>query len=298
MAGIIDNELYSLYYIENNRSQIMSDHLGSASFLTDNNGKEKDLESGYNYYGARYYYDWATIWLSVDPLSDKYPHLTSYNYCANNPVMLVDPDGREIYINGNDEQRAHAQNEINKRFEGRINVDIDSHGKLTYKTEEGVNNFTLLEQAFMEAADDTKVITQLNVTENNSYDGLGFVGGGCLGSEIMGDKILSQQAYNPIHAKIIEEHGGPKVNSIIVHEIIEGYFMGKDSTGKRPSLNEKTHFEYKNAYKYNHSRAVNIDPKLKLEYNGLKTDPLKGTVTIKGETINVYEKAKNRNRKQ
>ncbi len=112
-------------------------HLGSASFLTDNNGnetqqlvylpfgedwvdkkynspayttpykfngKEKDPESGYNYYGARYYYDWATIWLSVDPLSDKYPHLTSYNYCANNPVMLVDPDGRDydLAINHND----------------------------------------------------------------------------------------------------------------------------------------------------------------------------------------------------
>ena len=128
MAGIIDNELYSLYYIENNRSQIMSDHLGSASFLTDNNGnetqelvylpygedwvdikyntqqfetpykfngKEKDLESGYSYYGARYYYDWLSIWLSVDPLSDKYPSTSSYAYCRNNPIMLIDPDGMD-----------------------------------------------------------------------------------------------------------------------------------------------------------------------------------------------------------
>ena len=31
-------------------------------------------------------------------MSDKYPHLTSYNYCANNPVMLVDPDGRDIDV--------------------------------------------------------------------------------------------------------------------------------------------------------------------------------------------------------
>jgi len=38
----------------------------------------------------------AQMWLSVDPMSDKYPSMSPYNYCANNPVMLVDPDGREF----------------------------------------------------------------------------------------------------------------------------------------------------------------------------------------------------------
>jgi hypothetical protein len=28
----------------------------------------------------------------VDPLSDKYPSMSAYMYCAGNPVMLVDPD--------------------------------------------------------------------------------------------------------------------------------------------------------------------------------------------------------------
>ena len=59
------------------------------------NSKEKDDETGYSYYGARYYTDRLSIWLSVDPLSDKYPHLSPYAYCADNPVMLVDPDGME-----------------------------------------------------------------------------------------------------------------------------------------------------------------------------------------------------------
>jgi RHS repeat-associated protein len=35
----------------------------------------------------------AQMWLSVDPMSDKYPSMSPYNYCANNPVILVDPDG-------------------------------------------------------------------------------------------------------------------------------------------------------------------------------------------------------------
>ena len=60
------------------------------------NSKELDAETGLYYYGARYYTPEIGIWLSVDPLSDKYPSLSPFAYCANNPVMLVDPDGREI----------------------------------------------------------------------------------------------------------------------------------------------------------------------------------------------------------
>ncbi len=59
-------------------------------------GKEKDAETGYGYFGARYYDSGLSFWLSVDPMSDKYPNMSPYNYCANNPVILVDPDGRKI----------------------------------------------------------------------------------------------------------------------------------------------------------------------------------------------------------
>ncbi len=61
-------------------------------------GKEKDVETGYGYFGARYYDSDLSIWLSVDPMSDKYPSMSPYNYCANNPVMLVDPNGRDFVI--------------------------------------------------------------------------------------------------------------------------------------------------------------------------------------------------------
>jgi RHS repeat-associated protein len=68
--------------------------LGTYSF----NGKEKDYESGFHYYGARYYASELGIWLSVDPMSDKYPSLSPYNYCADNPVKFIDPKGEEIWI--------------------------------------------------------------------------------------------------------------------------------------------------------------------------------------------------------
>ena len=58
--------------------------------------KERDSETGLSYFGSRYYSSDLSIWLSVDPMSDKYASLSPYTYCANNPVKLVDPNGEEI----------------------------------------------------------------------------------------------------------------------------------------------------------------------------------------------------------
>ena len=38
-------------------------------------GKEKDTETGYYYFGARCYNSDYSIWLSVDPMADRYPSL-------------------------------------------------------------------------------------------------------------------------------------------------------------------------------------------------------------------------------
>ncbi len=78
----------------------------TAIFHSDSSGKEKDSETGYYYFGARYYNSDLSIWLSVDPMSDKYPSLSPYNYCAWNPMKLVDPDGNDWY------QKTHEDGEI------------------------------------------------------------------------------------------------------------------------------------------------------------------------------------------
>jgi len=60
------------------------------------NGKEKDEETGMYYYGARYYTPEVSVWLSVDPLADKYPSMSPFMYCAGNPLKYVDPDGMRL----------------------------------------------------------------------------------------------------------------------------------------------------------------------------------------------------------
>ena len=103
-----------------------SDHLGSSSLITDATGgivqhleyipfgevfideraatstwstpykfnaKELDEETGLYYYGARYYDPRTSVWISVDPLAEKYVGRSSYEYCFSNPVKIIDPTG-------------------------------------------------------------------------------------------------------------------------------------------------------------------------------------------------------------
>jgi RHS repeat-associated protein len=58
------------------------------------NGKELDKETGMSYYGARYYEPKTSVWLSVDPKFAEFPEWSPYNYCFQNPINFIDPDGR------------------------------------------------------------------------------------------------------------------------------------------------------------------------------------------------------------
>ena len=94
------------------------------------NGKELDAETNLYYYGARYYTPEIGIWLSVDPLSDKYPSLSPYAYCANNPVILVDPDGREIVT-------------TETTTGGKTNVNITFTAALVNNSSKKLSNFQM-----------------------------------------------------------------------------------------------------------------------------------------------------------
>ena len=64
------------------------------------NGKELDRLHGLDLYdyGARQYDPTMGQFLTIDPLAEKYYHLTPYSYCGGDPVNAVDPDGRHIEV--------------------------------------------------------------------------------------------------------------------------------------------------------------------------------------------------------
>ena len=78
-------------------------------------GKESLTRVGLDLYdfGARMYSPSNMRWMTMDPLAEKYYHISPYVYCAGNPVNLVDPDGKEIWIYLNRGQ----ENELALRYE-------------------------------------------------------------------------------------------------------------------------------------------------------------------------------------
>ena len=90
------SQTYSLLIPHNPEKNFPFSHLRCPRVSYTFSAKEKDTETGLSYFGSRYYSSDLSIWLSVDPMSDKYPSLSPYVYCANNPIKLVDPNGEEI----------------------------------------------------------------------------------------------------------------------------------------------------------------------------------------------------------
>ena len=106
-------------------------------YLQTFTGKERDSETGFSYFGARYYdSDLMTGWLSVDPMADKYPGVSPYAYCAWNPIKLVDPDGRMIdwvesmggTIYWDDNATSQETTKAGEKYLGK-NVLVGTHGR-------------------------------------------------------------------------------------------------------------------------------------------------------------------------
>ena len=240
-----------------------SDHLGSASWITDGGGdavqhlqylpygeryvdqrmsgynerftftgKERDEETGYGYFGARYMdHELMTSFVSVDRYADKYPFISPYTYCAWNPIRLIDPSGDSIILRGDTEKaKSYGLKEMQKRTKN-LTFEKNERGYVTC-TGEAVTE----EEKYMEkiiGSDEVIVnllIQNTNIIKNASLDGgnspLGISegGGSFMGNRLSvdGSKVYGYQILNAATAKKID----PQSGTILWHEISECFEGG------------------------------------------------------------------------
>jgi len=225
-----------------------SDHLGSASFVTNIDGyvmqhlqylpygelfvsqrnseefdsrykftaKELDNETSYTYFGARYYDSELSGWLSVDPMSDKYPSTSSYMYCSGNPVILIDPNGLEIVITGEDGEKI------------TYNQGMEYNGKdeFTNKTIKILNQMNSTEIGGQVLGELVGSENQFNITNTFAKDKDGNEVKNALSFAI------SENGGGEIHAGVLmgdNMQEGQKLESI-AHELFHGYQYEKGQT--------------------------------------------------------------------
>ena len=200
---------------------------GSSSFSSPYrfNGKEKDPETGYHYYGARYYQSKLSVWMSVDPLAHE--TLEPYVYTGNNPVMLVDPDGNSYIISGNKESRNYAFNQL-KNTLAQYGVKLEMNhqtGALSYSIKENVEIPSPI-SALLQTIDDENINAEMNAQESNQIsNGIISNGGAFLGAYYSQDKegeksVSARQQVNPYQFAAMDKYAGSKGQSIL-HEATE-----------------------------------------------------------------------------
>ena len=142
------------------------------------NGKEIDRMHGLNQYdyGARWRDGALPPWTTVDPLAEKYYSISPYAYCANNPVLFVDPDGRD-WIVTNDTYKFEWRDGINANSmlpEGYSYVGSQNNDILSYmgiKTSYSDANTNTIGQVASDAELGKFAVSHaVNVKEKTSID--------------------------------------------------------------------------------------------------------------------------------
>jgi RHS repeat-associated protein len=186
------------------------------------NAKEKDEESGLYYYEARYYSDEDIVFRARDPKFEDYPFMSPYSYCGNNPVIYIDPDGRDRQLVYN-----HRRGTITVKANYYCNINTQSAAR---KATEVFNNkagltYTDKDGKTWDVKFKLQVIRVDNGKErkaaNNDKQGNSFV---LKGTVKHGDKVVAGLATNQKYIDVGQKYYNDDYTS--AHEI--GHTLGMD----------------------------------------------------------------------
>ena len=216
--------------------QIVNSQMPTNSTEYRFSGKELQNISDYEIYdfGARQYFPKYAIWGSVDPLSETYYPISPYAYCANNPVLFVDPDGERakvsidaknqrvvisanIYINSN----KYSDREL-RSIANKIHSDIVNKWDKNWTYTDGDKKYSV--------KFNVRVIPGTEKRENTVYDN--FIAISDIKTSLVKPDMMNGE-WNMNHKGVSAHEFGHLLG------LTDHYIEGKDEFGKRKTPPEE-----------------------------------------------------------
>lgn len=266
---------------------LVDEHKNSYNSPFKYNGKEFDKETGNYFYGTRYYDPKWSIFISVDPLAEKYPSISSYAYVANNPINAIDPDGREIrFVVKGENGNRYLKYENGQAYWTDTGKRYDGTG--TNKT----ISLVIASYRLIERSGDVELINMLKTLEKSDlihfvHDGEGggrsYVQKHTNSLNTNGDRAGTNVIYDfseKRQEEFVKSTGTPfSVFGIVAHESQHqfDYDLGNIADFIYPSSAESPQ-EIRAVYMENRARVIEngSNPNwIRTKYGGIKIDPIK-----------------------
>lgn len=223
--------------------------------------------------------DIVSRWISPDPLAEKYMSISPYVYVANNPIIFVDPDGRDIVLAGDNAKAAF------KQLKSSTNLKLKMDRKTRKVTVTGTAK-TDADKKLMQASTNSNIIVEINAisetTVNTSNGEKRLQGGAFLGSTVNEDgTVTAKQTLNPDQTKTIDDISGQEKGTTVLHEVLEAYIGAEMDPGSNDATNSDS--IYQAAHDTTNEILENSSKKVNPKNAIITTNPATGKTTITNE---------------
>ena len=182
--------------------------------------------------------------LNIDPHAENYYSLSPYSLLGNNPLMYIDPDGRDIEVSGTKTAKAGLQEIVKNGSGGFFKANISNKGKVTLEMTGKEGTMTDEQKAFYDVL--TKIIKdkesiRISLVDHNDAESSGIAFGNYLSGKVDVGDVRALPSDN-----VYTQQG------VLAHDIYEQYYKQKFQKG----IDNKSDEAQANAFGEAHGLAI------------------------------------------